>query len=192
MVKRYSFDEGDEAYYDAQGFLPEGYADLVPATDHDALAAELADWKLAAGVAASDIIERDARIRELEAQEKVATDFIVRVLEAIDIDVPKPCDVIISLETVWYQVLGHIEGLKGELTDKDARISELEAALRFWMPSVQPGFDVERWYKDRALVFGSASETPVSTLCAVCDQIKELHPSSHPWTAKETETKHED
>lgn len=43
MVKRYSFDEGDEAYYDALGFLPEGYADLVPAADYDALAAELAE-----------------------------------------------------------------------------------------------------------------------------------------------------
>lgn len=25
---------------------------------------------------------------------------------------------------------------------------------------------------------------PVSTLCAVCDQIKELHPDTHPWTPK--------
>jgi len=32
----------------------------------------------------------------------------------------------------------------------------------------------------------SALETPVSTLCAICDQIKELHPSTHQWTAKET------
>jgi hypothetical protein len=32
----------------------------------------------------------------------------------------------------------------------------------------------------------SPPETPVSTLCAVCDQIKELHPNTHPWTAKET------
>lgn len=31
---------------------------------------------------------------------------------------------------------------------------------------------------------GLSVETPVSTLCAVCDQIKELHPSTHPWTAK--------
>lgn len=30
------------------------------------------------------------------------------------------------------------------------------------------------------------TETPVSTLCAICDQIKELHPNTHPWTAKET------
>lgn len=29
-------------------------------------------------------------------------------------------------------------------------------------------------------------KTPVSTLCAVCDKIKELHPSTHEWTAKET------
>jgi chromosome segregation ATPase len=29
-------------------------------------------------------------------------------------------------------------------------------------------------------------ETPASTLCAICDQIKELHPNTHPWTAKET------
>lgn len=27
-------------------------------------------------------------------------------------------------------------------------------------------------------------ETPVSTLCAVCDQIKELHPNTHPWTPR--------
>jgi hypothetical protein len=33
---------------------------------------------------------------------------------------------------------------------------------------------------------------PVSTLCAVCDQIKELHPNTHPWTAKaQSETKGE-
>lgn len=31
---------------------------------------------------------------------------------------------------------------------------------------------------------GLTSETPVSTLCAVCDQIKELHPGTHPWTPK--------
>lgn len=30
----------------------------------------------------------------------------------------------------------------------------------------------------------SPMETPVSTLCAICDQIKELHPSTHPWTAR--------
>lgn len=32
----------------------------------------------------------------------------------------------------------------------------------------------------------AALETPVSTLCAICDQIKELHPATHEWTAKET------
>lgn len=30
----------------------------------------------------------------------------------------------------------------------------------------------------------SAPETPVSTLCPVCDQIKELHPNTHPWVPK--------
>lgn len=28
------------------------------------------------------------------------------------------------------------------------------------------------------------AETPVSTLCALCGQIKELHPNTHPWTPK--------
>lgn len=32
----------------------------------------------------------------------------------------------------------------------------------------------------------SVPETPVSTLCAVCDQIKELHPNTHPWVPKTT------
>lgn len=39
----------------------------------------------------------------------------------------------------------------------------------------------ERWE-----LMGSTAETPVSTLCAICDQIKELHPATHEWTAKET------
>lgn len=34
--------------------------------------------------------------------------------------------------------------------------------------------------------YGYVAETPASTLCAICDQIKELHPSTHEWTPKET------
>lgn len=35
-------------------------------------------------------------------------------------------------------------------------------------------------------ILSAEKQTPVSTLCAVCDQIKELHPATHPWTARET------
>jgi len=31
----------------------------------------------------------------------------------------------------------------------------------------------------------AAHSASVSTLCAVCDQIKELHPGTHEWTARE-------
>ena len=74
------------------------------------------------------------------------------------------------------------------VADLEDRIRSLEAALR----------DIEnrcRWHGNHTperireianKAIGSELETPVSTLCAVCDQIKELHPSTHPWTAKET------
>jgi hypothetical protein len=67
MVKRYSFDEGDEAYYDAHGFLPEGFADLVLASDYDALAAELAALQLYCAGSSQTIDMASKRIRELEA-----------------------------------------------------------------------------------------------------------------------------
>jgi hypothetical protein len=72
-------------------------------------------------------------------------------------------------------------------TDK-ARIAQLEAALEAAAGLRESDLDgadlyVHRW---RQLLAGVTAETPVSTLCAVCDQIKELHPATHAWTAKET------
>lgn len=67
------------------------------------------------------------------------------------------------------------------------RVSALEAALREamewnWMEDGVPAEVEERIQT----ALGSTVETPVSTLCAVCDQIKELHPATHEWTARET------
>lgn len=66
MVKRYSFDEGDEAYYDAQGFLPAGYANLVLASDYDELE-KLIVRRYGVGDPAGELIRLQARIRSLEA-----------------------------------------------------------------------------------------------------------------------------
>lgn len=43
-----------------------------------------------------------------------------------------------------------------ERDKSEARVRDLETALRFWMPSVRPGFDGERWEKDYAMAFGRA------------------------------------
>jgi hypothetical protein len=69
-----------------------------------------------------------------------------------------------------------------------ARVGQLEAALEAAAGLRESDLDgadlyVHRW---RQLLAGVTAETPVSTLCAVCDQIKELHPATHAWTAKET------
>lgn len=79
-----------------------------------------------------------------------------------------------------------------------ARVAALEAALtkvhgiiaEYWGPcmgSVECLLTLREAIGPHAKGWGPsviARETPVSTLCAVCDQIKELHPRSHPWTAK--------
>ena len=36
----------------------------------------------------------------------------------------------------------------------------------------------------------AAAPSQVSTLCSVCDQIKELHPGTHEWTARREEVSH--
>jgi hypothetical protein len=97
------------------------------------------------------------------------------------------------------------QDLREEIREKDARIEQLEVALtkvhgivaEYWGPcpgsvetllTIRDALGTKDWrpnvdFMPRLL---TASETPVSTLCAVCDQIKELHPNTHPWTAKET------
>jgi len=70
----------------------------------------------------------------------------------------------------------------------EERCQQLEAALEAAAGLRESDLDgadlyVHRW---RQLLAGVTAETPVSTLCAVCDQIKELHPATHAWTAKET------
>ena len=81
-----------------------------------------------------------------------------------------------------------------------AKVEQLEAALRkcsgelhnYHSTAGDELLDlIEDLLSTQAPVSGasptaSTSETPVSTLCAVCDQIKELHPATHAWTAKET------
>jgi hypothetical protein len=69
-----------------------------------------------------------------------------------------------------------------EKSAKDRRIEELEALLDWARPKIVWQHYLERFDRVR----GGSTETPVSTLCAICDQIKELHPATHPWTAKET------
>lgn len=60
------------------------------------------------------------------------------------------------------------------------RIEQLEAFLR----KVRKGYQPSTLFAEIDEALNSAPETPVSTLCAVCDQIKELHPATHPWTAR--------
>jgi hypothetical protein len=82
----------------------------------------------------------------------------------------------------------------------EERCQKLEAVLREMLASCGPyrsENSLERPMWDsryinattQARLLLTAPEKPVSTLCAVCDQIKELHPNTHPWTAKETGTK---
>jgi hypothetical protein len=68
------------------------------------------------------------------------------------------------------------------------RLAQFEAALRDLIhnESCVSYADVRHGAWGRAESLLTTLETPVSTLCAVCDQIKELHPNTHPWTAKET------
>jgi hypothetical protein len=70
------------------------------------------------------------------------------------------------------------------------RIEELEAAIREAKLAIACGgatmLVIDRVIAALDPALGATVEPPVSTLCAVCDQIKELHPASHPWTAKET------
>lgn len=60
------------------------------------------------------------------------------------------------------------------------RIAQLEAEL------TEAKLQRDSWKRIAESGLGITAEPPVSTLCAICDQIKELHPASHPWTAKET------
>jgi hypothetical protein len=77
-------------------------------------------------------------------------------------------------------------------THHEARIKALEAALQEMFKAEDAygcGFYGQSNWLDpynRLREMVTPSETPVSTLCAVCDQIKELHPSTHPWTPKTT------
>lgn len=78
------------------------------------------------------------------------------------------------------------------------RVQWLEAALRDiyevyagsdgFVPQYASEAYQQRLLKQMADIAAATftKETTVSTLCAICDQIKELHPSTHPWTAKET------
>lgn len=60
------------------------------------------------------------------------------------------------------------------------RIAQLEAEL------TEAKLQRDTWKRIAESGLGMEPEPQVSTLCAICDQIKELHPASHPWTAKET------
>jgi hypothetical protein len=84
------------------------------------------------------------------------------------------------------------DALEEQFERKNARIAALEAALR---KVVMEGkiyaahHSLERLAQAMYDIAEAAlipAKTPVSTLCAVCDQIKELHPNTHPWTAKTT------
>ncbi|MDR5730095.1 MAG: hypothetical protein RB191_22005 [Terriglobia bacterium] len=98
-----------------------------------------------------------------------------------------------------------VDQFRAELRRANQRVAELESLLleaREWIETdadaleechkpydLDNPIDVEIAQEvddRRTWLTRTAPETPVSTLCAVCDQIKELHPSSHPWTAKET------
>jgi len=86
------------------------------------------------------------------------------------------------------------DDLRERIAALEARCREMEAALleasaRLRVAAIAGGSDEE--YADLAIeryvkLIDSTKEPPVSTLCAICDQIKELHPASHEWTAKET------
>jgi hypothetical protein len=94
---------------------------------------------------------------------------------------------------------GRLNGMGGSREAKLlARVGQLEAALSGLLGDMAEDTG-QRHHKDKYRVYQispdvvagaekvlTASETPVSTLCAVCDQIKELHPATHAWTAKET------
>lgn len=72
----------------------------------------------------------------------------------------------------WVELIARCEALEAALRRVDTALDQTSAVL---------------WKSLKAevkSVLSSSAETPVSTLCAVCDQIKELHPSTHPWTAK--------
>lgn len=68
------------------------------------------------------------------------------------------------------------------IASQEQRLAQFEAAL----DDIASRTDYTRddCGKRAADALGAAPEPPVSTLCAICDQIKELHPSSHPWTPK--------
>jgi len=67
MVKRYTFDEGDEAYYDREGFLPPHYQDVVLAADYDALAADLAECREALSETCEALAVEHTAVEKLEA-----------------------------------------------------------------------------------------------------------------------------
>jgi len=70
--------------------------------------------------------------------------------------------------------------LEGIADARMTRIEELEALLNLCYEADRVPTSDEM----DALNIPTPSEPPVSTLCAVCDQIKELHPATHEWTAK--------
>lgn len=65
--------------------------------------------------------------------------------------------------------------------EQNARIAQLEAALR---TVVETRNWLESGAMDHVQDIARQALAPPSTLCAVCDQIKELHPKSHEWTPK--------
>lgn len=76
--------------------------------------------------------------------------------------------------------------LAAELAQAQARVSELAAqrpaTLRQALEALLYACDSPQLIKMARAALAPAEA--VSTLCAVCDQIKELHPNTHPWTAK--------
>jgi hypothetical protein len=69
-----------------------------------------------------------------------------------------------------------------------AKVEQFKAALRT-IANADRSYPDKKIADDCQYCARTALETPVSTLCAVCDQIKELHPATHAWTAKETSSR---
>jgi hypothetical protein len=72
--------------------------------------------------------------------------------------------------------------LESRIAQLSARCEQLQAALR----GLRDLCEAAGMPCDRANALLTSTEPPVSTLCAICDQIKEFHPASHSWTAKST------
>lgn len=73
--------------------------------------------------------------------------------------------------------------LFGQNQRQRSRIAQLEAALE----KISNGEGVGGLaMTERLQEIARQALPPVSALCAVCDQIKELHPSTHPWMARDT------